>query len=343
MQTYRHPLKLAALAATLALTGLLAACGGGGGGSATTTASSTPTSTAPSTTTNTGVTVAPIYAAGSQELAAFNQINGMRQQCGFPAVSENTLLDQAAVNHMGYMADQKISGHYETVTTDPHYTGYGPADRMTHVGYAPAGASEVISPDTTGIGGANSVLKLTSVPYHLSAMFYPLSEAGISYGALNFGPANPEYTLQMDFANNASGTPAAPNFSSAPLTFPCSGTTGVDYESASGESPTPYVNGQPVNLQTNPIGTPITVVGNLNDTVLLTSGVMIAPDGSQTPLNLTDSSNDPNKNLAPFAAFAFPTNPLQPNTQYSVTLTGTDNGTPFSRNFSFTTGAQGQF
>ena len=118
---------------------------------------------------------------------------------------------------------------------------------------------------------------------------------------------------------------------------------GVDYESARQETPSPYVGGQPVNTATNPIGTPITIVGNLSDTVLLTSGVMLDPNGNQIPLNLTDSSNDPNKDLPPFAAFAFPTNPLQPNTTYSVTLTGADNGTPFNRNFSFTTGSQGQF
>lgn len=344
MQTDRHPLKLATLAATLSLTTLLAACGGGGGGSPATASTGTG-STAPSAA-NTGATPTPTYAAGSQQLAAFNQLNAMHQQCGFPTVSENTLLDQAAVNHMGYMADQKTLTHFETVNTDPHYTGYYPSDRMTHVGYSVAGGNQATEDylySTTDIGGALGVIGLASVPYHLSSLFYPLAEAGVSYQALNFGPANPAYTLLIDFGNNASGAPASPIFASAPLTFPCSGTTGVDYESASAENPTPYINGQPVNLATNPIGTPITVVGNLNDTVLLTSGVMIAPNGNQITLNLTDSSNDPNKTLAPFAAFAFPTNPLQPNTTYSATLTGTDNGTAFSRNFSFTTGNQGQF
>ena len=343
MKPQRPSPKLTALVASLSLTTLLAACGGGGGGGSTPTTSTT-SSTAP-TTTNTGTTATPQYAAGSQELAALNQLNAMHQQCGFQTVSENTLLDQAAGNHMGYMADQKTLTHFETVSADPHYTGYYPSDRMTHVGYAVAGgnqATEDYANSTTNIGGALGVIGLASVPYHLSSIFYPLAETGVSYQALNFGPANPAYTLLMDFGNNASGAPAAPSFANAPLTFPCSGTTGVDYESASAENPTPYVNGQPVNLVTQPIGTPITVVGNLNDTVLLNSGSLVGPSGNQTALNLTDSSNDPNKTLAPFAAFAFPTNPLQPNTTYSVTLTGTDNGTPFNRNFSFITGSQGQ-
>ena len=330
----------------LSLTALLAACGGGGGGSAPATTSTSTDSTAP-TSTNTGSTTTPQYPAGSQELAALNQINAMRQQCGFSELSENTLLDQAAVNHMGYMTDQKVIGHYEPVSTDPHHTGYDPTDRMAHVGFGVAGgnqATEVISPaPTNNDGGAASVMRLASVPYHLTSMFYPLAEVGISYQPLNFGPAAPMYTLIMDLANHASGSPAAPVYASAPLTFPCQGTTGVDYESAGGEEPTPYLNGSPLDLQANPIGTPITVIGNLSDTVLLTSGTLMGPNGNQIALNLTDSSHDPNHNLAPFAAFAFPTNPLLPNTSYSAVLNGTINGAAFSRNFSFTTGNQGQF
>ncbi|POP04391.1 serine protease, partial [Salmonella enterica subsp. enterica serovar Heidelberg] len=35
---------------------------------------------------------------------------------------------------------------------------------------------------------------------------------------------------------------------------------------------------------------------------------------------------------------AYPTAPLQPNTPYTVNLSGTINGTPFTRSFTFTTG-----
>ena len=33
--------------------------------------------------------------------------------------------------------------------------------------------------------------------------------------------------------------------------------------------------------------------------------------------------------------------PLQPNTQYEVVINGTNNGTPFTRQFTFTTGTGG--
>jgi uncharacterized protein YkwD len=343
MKTRLDRLPRATLAAALSLTTLLAACGGGGGGSAPTTTSTPTGSTAP-TSTNTGSTTTPQYPAGSQELAALNQINAMRQQCGFSELSENTLLDQAAVNHMGYMNQNPSQGiGHNEVAGDPGFTGVNPVSRFQYVGYQVLNneGAEVISPDSSDVGGAASVVSLASTPYHLSGMFYPLAEVGLKYATVALGPAAIEYTLLMDLSNQASTANLA-TVSHAPLTFPCQGTTGVDYESAKQETPSPY-NGQPVNTGTNPIGTPITVVGNLSDTVLLTSGTMMDPNGNPITLNLTDSSNDPNHILAPFAAFAFPTNPLLPNTNYSVVLNGTINGTPFSRNFSFTTGNQGQF
>ena len=337
--------KRTAIAAALSLTTLLAACGGGGG-SSTPTSSTTSTSTTPTTTaTNTGTTSSPTYAVGSQELAAFTQLNAMRQQCGFPAVSENTLLDKAAANHMAYMNLNPSQGIMHTeVQGDAGFTGVTELARFQYLGYPVLNneGTEVISPDSTDVGGAASVMSLASTPYHLTGMFYPLAESGIDYATVTLGPSAIEYTLLMDFSNQAS-TVANANFNQAPLTFPCQGSAGVDYESAKQETPAPYVNGQPINTLTSPIGTPITVVGNLTDTVLLTSGTMTTPGGSQITLNTTDSSNDPNHNLAPFAAFAFPTNPLAANTTYSVTLNGTDNGVTFTRQFSFTTGAQGQF
>ncbi len=49
---------------------------------------------------------------------------------------------------------------------------------------------------------------------------------------------------------------------------------------------------------------------------------------------MLNASNDPNKEIGPYEASAYPVAPLQANTTYNVAI----NGTPFSRNFSFTTG-----
>lgn len=333
--TDQRQIRRAAMVAALSLTTLLAACGGGGGAGGSAPAAST-TSTTTSSTTSTGTLAAPQYPAGSQELAAFNQLNSMRQQCGFPAVRENTLLDTAANNHYTYMVDNQVTGHYE-VSGNPGFTGVTPQNRATAVGYA-YGAGEENAGLNSNVGGAVSVLGLASVPYHLADMFTPYSEVGLKYGTFIVGPSASSYVFEM-----MTGGGAAPQtFYNTPLTFPCQGTTGVDYESSGPENPEPTINGTVFNVST-PIGTPIALIGNVSDTVVLTSGSLTDPNNNQIALNLLDSANDSNHEMPAYAAAAFPTSALQANTTYVATLTGTINGNTFTRQFSFTTGAQGQF
>ena len=320
-----------AIGAALALTALLSACGGGGGGS-----TSTNTASSGGTSTGSGTLTSPQYTAGSPELAAFNQLNTERQQCLFPAVSENTLLDQAAANHMAYMQDNAYVGHNET-SGNPGYTGATPQARAQYVGYATAGgfAGELNGEFTTDVGGSLSVVAFTSVPYHEALFFTPTNDFGMTYNTVTLGPSATYYVPEI--TTGYEGT--APALSSSPLTFPCQGTTGVDYESAQAESPAPLG----INTQTNPIGTPIAVIGNITDTIVLSSGQLTGPGGTVINLDLLDSANDTNHEMQPYEASAFPASPLQPNSSYSATITGTINGTAFSRNFSFTTGNQGQF
>ena len=115
-----------------------------------------------------------------------------------------------------------------------------------------------------------------------------------------------------------------------PLTFPCQGTTSVAYLS-NGEMPSPPNT-------SGPWGTPVVVAGNPSDTVVLQSSTMTDNAGHTIGLQLLSSANDPNKLLPAFEAVAYLASPLQPNTQYLVSLTGAINGTPFSCGFTFTTG-----
>lgn len=327
----KQAIRTAAFATSILMTALLAACGGGGGGS-----TSTNTASSGGTSTGSGTLTSPQYTAGSPELAAFNQLNTERQECGFPAVSENTLLDQAATNHMTYMQDNAYVGHNET-SGNPGYTGATPQARALYVGYATAGgfAGELNGEFTTDVGGSLSVVGFTSVPYHEALFFTPTNDFGMTYNTVTLGPSATYYVPEI--TTGYQGT--APALSSSPLTFPCQGTTGVDYESAQAESPAPLG----INTQTNPIGTPIAVIGNISDTIVLSSGQLTGPGGTVINLDLLDSANDTNHEMQPYEASAFSASPLQPNSSYSATITGTINGTAFSRNFSFTTGNQGQF
>jgi hypothetical protein len=63
-----------------------------------------------------GTLPSPTYPAGSLQLALFQHLNQARNQCGFPALQENTILDQAAEAHQKYQvanstgADTEVAG-----------------------------------------------------------------------------------------------------------------------------------------------------------------------------------------------------------------------------------------
>ncbi|BAP89094.1 SCP-like extracellular [Burkholderiales bacterium GJ-E10] len=110
---------------------VLSACGGGGGGSASPTPATPPGPTTSTATAqgNVGTLPSPEYAAGSNELAAFQQLNQMRQECGFPSLADNSLLDKATTNHLNYMIANNSWSHYET-QGNPDFTGYAPSNRV---------------------------------------------------------------------------------------------------------------------------------------------------------------------------------------------------------------------
>ncbi|MEM5440561.1 CAP domain-containing protein [Paraburkholderia diazotrophica] len=324
--------KISALTAVSFAAALaLSACGGGGGGNGgnSSAAASTPAS-APSPTT--GNLTSPQYAATSAQAAVFNTLNQQRQQCGLPAFTENTILDQAGQAHADYQAQ---NGGLITDTEDsskPGFTGATYTDRAVHFGFPGS--------QTTYSGGAsagyytNATLSETqygqqiayewlSGVYHIAIGAWPVTEIGIGWHELTFN-GFPQILSSVTVANlqTLSGN--------LPLTFPCQGTTGVPY-TGGGETPTPP------NTSGN-FGQPVAIVGNSTDTIVLTSGTMTDTHGTVINLQLLDSANDPNKLLPKFEAVAYPSGPLTANTTYAVSVSGTINGTAFSRNFTFTTG-----
>ncbi len=334
------------VALSLSMTALLAACGGGGGSSSTATtgtssaSSSTSSSSGSSGSTtqgNVGSLSTPTYAAGSPALAAFDQLNQMRQTCTFPQMTENSLLDKSVANHWNYVnlnGGPNFVNHYET-SGNPGFTGVTPENRATYVGYPYSGFGEVIASPSTNIGGAAAITTLGSTPYHAALLFSDLAEVGMIYQQLS-SAAGGYYEFIADMGTQTV-SPTAPAISGAPLTWPCQGATNVERENLSGESPTPYVNGAPANNVAGSWGTPIVIEGGASDTITLSSVSVTGPSGN-VPVSFYDSANDPNNDLAASMAFAIPNAPLAATTTYSVVASGTINGTPFTRSFSFTTG-----
>jgi uncharacterized protein YkwD len=317
----------------------LAACGGGGNSAASSAAPTSDTSAnsgsssnsnSSTPTVNTGDVSTPQYAANSAQVAVFQLLNQNRQQCGFPALTENTVLDQAAQAHADYLAANNLVSDSE-VQGNPGFTGVTYTDRAAHFGY----------PSSVGAGGVSagyySTTTLTETQYgeqmlyawlsgvyHIGIATWPASQIGVGWNETPYnGYPNVHAVLTLAHIQSITG--------SLPLTFPCQGTTGVAYSSI-GEMPAPP------NTSGN-WGTPIAVAGNSNDTVVLQTGTITDPtSGAVVNLQVLNAASDPNKELPSYEAVAYPTTPLKPNTTYSVSLTGTYNGAAFSRNFTFTTG-----
>ncbi|WP_186094258.1 CAP domain-containing protein [Burkholderia gladioli] len=327
--------KAMLMVASVLSAAVMAACGGGGDGgsspatgssaaSTSTPASSSTPASAPATTNLPGTLDTSSYATGTSERAAFDLVNQYRTQCGFPALKQNTILDQASRNHAAYEAANN------TVTDDEiagktGFTGATGADRAGALGWpsgvfagsADAGVSGTTDPTQIGL---QTVLTFMSVPYH--SLTVPVNSTDIGLG---FAEAPNAVMASLHVGGTLS------TIAGAPLTLPCQGSTGIPYQ-GNGENPTPPG-------VTWPVGTPIAVVSNLNDTLRLTSGTITGPDGSSIVLQLLDNSID--STIGKYQAVAFPKAPLKASTQYSVNLQGTVNGTPFTRAFSFTTGTFG--
>ncbi|HDR8992912.1 MAG: CAP domain-containing protein [Burkholderia contaminans] len=329
-------LSALSIAALLAL----AACGGGGDGGSSSTGStgsgsgssgggSTPVAV-------TGTLDSPQYAQGSAQLAAFNLLNQYRTQCGFPALKQNTVLDQAAQNHAKYMGlnnavvDTEVSGNQG-------YTGASYIDRAVAAGFPSSATGIGVSVGVaTGTGnftatqfGQQAVYSLLAGVYHSDVAAFPVDTVGIGEGETQTSSGGFQFTnswMSLSLLNTQ-----MQKIANSPATFPCEGVTGVPHKAAN-EIP------MPPNISASGWGTPIAVMGNLTDAVVLQSASVTGPSGA-VAVQVLNASTDPNKELGTYQAVAYPTSPLSPNTTYSVTLNGTVNGTAFSRSFSFTTGS----
>ncbi len=349
----------------------LSACGGGGGGGGSTSSAAVTsfTATCADGTTKTSTTSQAAAAAAcptgsaivvsvpnptygsSENLAAFNRLNTERANCGFGLLAQNTLMDNAAAAHSAWQLANNVQTHNETSGT-AGFTGVLPSDRLTSSGYTQNAAvvgGEVIggqtgTPGPSGVTGFGdiSVRTLLSAPYHELGMLFPAINVGIS---VQFQtptvPGNLFEVNTMEIATPSSSAGQQLGASDV-LTYPCAGTTGVNFR-LTNESPSP-VPGR--NLATNPTGPAIAVLVKQGQTLTITSASMVnvATSAPVTLLAPVTAANDPANTLylfGNFLGYILPSAPLATNTQYQVTINGTNNGTAFTRSFTFTTGTGG--
>ena len=292
--------------------------------------------------------VASTYAADSEELAAFNLLNKERSWCGFGTLKQNAALDQAAKNHADWQNFNLYFSHFESPLYPDKFTANAPYDREVLAGYVfglgGSGSEAFVNwpfSVTKKGKGTESVRGLLNAPYHMRGILEGYQDVGVAVrDSVDVNKTTNTAVAQYQFAYTSSKGIASQT-SSEVRTYPCEGTTGTDYK-LTAEEPNP-VPGR--DLRTNPLGGSVLVQLRYGNKLAFTSATMtqVSGDGAGTAVTLRDpvtSANSGNAFLS-HQGYIVADAPLLPNTAYQVLINGTNNGTAFSRQFTFTTGTGG--
>lgn len=330
-QSMKSPFALTGTLASLLAAGVLVGCGGGGG-STPTTAPATPV--APTALAASLVTSVPAANYTGEAAAAFALLNAERNNCGFGMLAQNAALDAAATAHADYaVINGSAAGPHTEVASQPGFTGANPTDRMIAKGYA--GNRSTTSEAMTFGTGTTVIRNLLGAPYHLNDLMRGYRDVGMVFRNLSL----PLFVANFGYLPVTGAQMLA---SDDIKTYPCNGSTGVNFQ-VRGETPNP-IPGR--NLGVNPIGTPIKIAVREGNVLTITNAGMIkASTGAVISLRApVTAANDPLKvnGISYFGsneAYVAPDAPLERLTQYTVTYSGTNNGVVFTnRTFSFTTG-----
>ncbi|MDB5758886.1 MAG: hypothetical protein JWM30_2175 [Burkholderia sp.] len=315
---------LASLLAAL----LVAGCGGGGGGSSDGGTSSAQSGNGASDTTTAPVveTGAP-QATGNMATDGFNWFNFRRQQMGLAAVTRNTQIDTAALNHSNYQAQNNTITHDET-SSRRGFTGASVLDRLRAAQYSVPASNyaygEVISstPDTSGVNAAEDLI---AAIYHRFVIFEPkFLEAGASSATAGSG-----YTyFTTDFATrtlNRGGLGTGKlvvypfsNQQNLPVVF---------YSDQEQPDPVP---------DRNEVGYPVSVHVDITSTLTVQSFTINPRGGAVLATRLLKKETDTEIG-EPSVAAIIPLSVLQPQTTYDVRFAGSVDNVPVNLAWSFTT------
>lgn len=284
---------------------------------------------------------APIL-TGNIALDGREWINFRRTQVGMSTLTRNTLIDKAAQGHSDYQRNNNIITHVQTPTSPPStdFTGATVGDRLATAGYVfntnnSRAFGEVISATSNGSGQYMAEELITAI-YHRFVIFEPVFKE-IGTGAATTSTGYNYFTVNFT-ANNGYG----PGLASGQIAiWPFNGQTAVPPNFFSNtESPDPVreiKQGEViVRPDLNEVGYPISVHANINMEIKVTSFTVRPRGGAPMAVQQLNKADDPEYTGQSSAAIV-PLTPLNANTTYDVSFTGTVGGTPVSRTWSFTT------
>ena len=180
-------------------------------------------------------TLGSAYAPGSRELAAFQRVNAVRSQCGFPEFTQNTILDKASANHANYMEALGDTTDAETVGK-PGYTGGDYFTRAVAQGWLSSAGGVGGESGGEGVGQSNALAGLSEANgyltgvYHAIGVLWPTTSWGVGFSNV----AATDHFIFDAFSFGGGNV----QLKNVPLTYPCDGSTGMEFEGLN-ESPTP--------------------------------------------------------------------------------------------------------
>jgi uncharacterized protein YkwD len=261
-------------------------------------------------------TAAAAGSAADSAKAALQAVNSKRGAAGLAALTEDPSLDQAAQAHAYYylfnLADPAVSGataHNES-SKNAGYTGDDPLARSRRFGFAGGRVGEVIDHTYTPNAAVNDwmdapVQRLQALTPEAQTAGYGEAKVGaFSITVLELGEAAPGSAQASVYPPEGASVPAVFNGNVTPSPLPAS---------------TAY-----------PVGYPVTIQVGGAQKLTVSTAKMAGPGGADvatTPLDPTQ--------LSPSQWGVVPTHPLTAGATYSVAVTGTVDGQPYSKTWSF--------
>ncbi|EED97298.1 hypothetical protein C6Q04_30065 [Burkholderia multivorans] len=314
---------------------------------------------------------AATYPDQSATATLYAAINGYRQAMGVGLLRQDATLDVAATAHAKYEQTNLLSGAlqalgHEESSTLPGFTGTWPLLRAQAAG-APTTqfVSEVVAGNFGSNGDAANALgcwsQFVNTVYHLVSVTGNTESVGVGV-ATPLQSTNPAYFCVLDFGTST-GLTRSPNpanstdLNATPseggqqidtnvvVTSPYDGEVNVATRMTA-EAPNPAADlaqpGRPIMVrvnaaQSNKLTTTSFQLTDASGAVVPTRVLIPA---SAVSGSVAGAVADPNNLLPAGTAFLIPTSPLQPNTRYTVTFSGARDGSPRSKTWTFTTGAQ---
>lgn len=355
-------MKTLKVIAAVAASFTLFACGGGGGGGSDTNSgngnTTPPVTEVPKPGNNYPIETTPANYAESNRADIYAVVNNFRTTCGFGSIKQNSLLDTAATGHANYLQTNNTYGHVQ-VNTNPGFTGADLLSRGTAAGYQASMLGEIAGTRNSGslIAGTSPsgietsaseptgkamIKSLFASVYHLAAATSEWTEMGVGFSVSGNKTPLPGETMFYGATVVNFGIPAgsvAPVYTGGKVrSFPCNGMTEGVSPIFTAELPSPYPSR---DFNVSPMGAPVYFTSAYGGSIVITSAEMVHV-ATNTPVvtKIFNSSDDVNKMLGLNQAFVIPDQPLQPNAQYKITVSGTSDAKPMNEVITFSTGTQ---